>query len=96
MGKDIYSQLVDGGYPGPLAPSSPGGLVWGHSSRCFAFGGVSPCIILGQPGSDCIHTSATIGARVAPSTGISLRSLPLNLASLGSSLRTVHSPPELN
>ena len=96
--------------------------MWGHSSRCFTFGGVSPCIILGQPGSDCIRTSAIIGvqhplagqspaslpaqprfarvlhanrpfaagiepmvansgmqlhgARVAPSTGISLRSLP--------------------
>ena len=37
-----------------MAPSSPDGLVWGHSSRRFAFGGVSPCIILGQYGSDGI------------------------------------------
>ena len=28
--------------------------MWGHSSRCFAFGGVSPCIILGKHGSDGI------------------------------------------
>src|SRR5208337_4878404 len=31
--------------------------MWRHSSRSFAFGGVSPSIILGQPGSDCIPTS---------------------------------------
>ena len=49
--------------------------MWGHSSRCFTFGGVSPCIILGQPGSDCIHTSAIIGVQ-HPLAGQSPASLP--------------------
>ena len=45
------------------APSSPhAARIWGHSSRCFAFGGVSPCIISGQRGSDCIQTSRSLHA----------------------------------
>jgi len=46
--------------------------VWGHSSRCLAFGGVSPSIIFGQPASDCM----LLMGFSAPSTGTSLRSLP--------------------
>ena len=83
--------------------------VWGHSSRCFAFGGVSPllssgstvqsastphAIVFSEAGKTildpckrivhsppelnqwCQFRHAINGARVAPSTGISLRSLP--------------------
>jgi hypothetical protein len=28
MGKDIYSQLVDGGYPGPFDPFMPRGKIY--------------------------------------------------------------------
>ena len=58
MGKDIYSQLLDGGCPAPLwrplhrATSDMGTLL---SHFCFRRG--VPIIILGQHGSDCIHTS---------------------------------------
>jgi len=83
--------------------------VWGHSSRCFAFGGVSPllssgstvqsastphAIVFSEAGKTildpckrivhsppelnqwCQFRHAINGARVAPCTGISLRSLP--------------------
>ena len=55
-----------------------------------------PIIILGQHGSDCIHASAIIGARAAPSTGIACGvspsiSLTLVFAVCGPSI----SPPRI-
>ncbi|MGA2107448.1 MAG: tryptophan 7-halogenase [Syntrophorhabdales bacterium] len=67
------------------APSSPGGL------------GYTASIIHGQPGSDCIPTSAISGARVAPSTGKACGASPsISLALVFARFRTGHSPPELN
>ena len=61
--------------------------MWGHSSRCFAFGGVSPCIISGQPGSDCIPiVFPTAGKTIL---GIVFRSFPKN--DRDPSMRTDHS-----
>ncbi len=79
--------------------------VWGHSSRRFAFGGCMgtllsplclrrgvPIIILGQWGSDCIaivfsKAGKTILAIVFSKAGKTI---------LDPSMRTVHSPLELN
>jgi hypothetical protein len=56
--------------------------MWGHSSRCFAFGGVSPCIICGRRGSDGIHSSRDRFSKVGKTI-------------LDPFTRTVHSPPGL-
>ncbi len=76
--------------PGALFAGRP--PMWGHSSRCFAFGGVSPSIICGQPGSDCIPIVFSKAEKTI--LGIVFRSFPKN--DRDPSMRTVHSSPELN